>query len=137
LVKTLHDPEDPKVRALATLALAQGKFGASAREIVPELVKAFQDREPQVRAGAATALKYIGRDLKDRGEMDTPAEVLVPGLVKALEVSDREVRSQAAKALGNMGRHAKDAIPALQAMLQDEGLREVATWALERIRAEE
>jgi HEAT repeat protein len=69
--------------------------------------------------------------------METAAEVLVPGLVKALEDSDREVRSQATKALGNMGRHAKDAIPVLQAMLQDEKLRETAAWALEKIRAEE
>lgn len=52
-------------------------------------------------------------------------------------LSDRGVRLQVATTLGQMGPRAKDAIPALQEMLQDEGLRKTAAWALERIRSQE
>ena len=67
------------------------------------LTEALQDRENQVRQGAANAL----------GKMGEKAVAAVPFLIEALEDDFAFGRGHAATALGRIGKKAARAIPAL------------------------
>src|SRR5262249_12686705 len=80
------------------------------KELVPALVEAMKDTDPNVRATAAAVLGSLGKDATGNKE-------LVPTLVAALNDSNFEVRQMAAMALAATG---KESVPALQEALRDK-----------------
>jgi HEAT repeat protein len=91
---------DPRGRVGATAAL--GSIRPVLPAVVPALVQATTDANPQVRGFAADALGWTGQ------------EAGVPALVKTLRDPDDGVRMVAAGALGRLGPAARDAIPELR-----------------------
>jgi HEAT repeat protein len=118
------------------------KLGPGAKAALPELIKALDDPDRQVWAGAVGAIAAIGPDAKDAiprlleafsnskardGRQRDRGQVLFrsayaltcigdaarPALIEALKSEETEIRLGAAKALGGMGPRAKDAVPAL------------------------
>ena len=63
-----------------------------ARRALPVLIRALEDKDPQVRSGAAVAL----------GELGSEAASALPALKQALSDKDSQVREAAAKALGKI-----------------------------------
>jgi HEAT repeat protein len=98
---------------------ALSKMGPEAREALPALKEALQDRHTPCRRYAAMAL----------GELGVEAKGALPELRKALSDNDTEVRNQAAVAMANIG---PDSLVLLRAMLDDEdfGVREKGVQAL-------
>lgn len=82
------------------------------KEAVPELIKALEDEDPEVRSAAAVALGQIGPD----------AKTAVPNLIWALSDRETEVRMYAALGLRGIGPDAKDAVPELLRALNDDDL---------------
>jgi HEAT repeat protein len=105
VVKALADKNDG-VRRKAAFAL--GRIAPGAKEALPALIGAFDDANEDVRAAASEAVGRFGADA-------------VPALVGALKEKKVPRSVQAARALGEMGSDAKDAVPALKAMLYEEG----------------
>ncbi len=92
---------------------ALGRIGPPARQAVPALLAALEDKEGHVRAKAAAAL----------WEVDGNAGATVPVLI-ALLLDDEEVRDHAwwetvPDTLGRMGSAAAPAVPALVELLRD------------------
>jgi HEAT repeat protein len=118
--------QDPEVRRIRT-AIMQGDMNVLRNPTaMPELRKALDNPDKDVRARAAWAFAEIGPDAKD----------VVPQLRKALrDDEDREVRSMAAYALSRMGLAAKTAVPELRKAMrdQDKKVRHMATYAIGRI----
>lgn len=112
----LGPPAEVGVQQSAADALA--KIGVAA---VPTLLEALENKDPTVRARAASALARMG----------PTASSAVPALTKALSDPDEDVRRNAARALGQMGPAAESAIPALSAVLtqpeQPEGPKSPAS----------
>ena len=73
------------------------------------LLRALRDPDPGVRATAASAFQFWGKNV----------EVVVAALTQALSDPDVGVRGNAATSLGRFGPAAKPAIPALRRLLQD------------------
>jgi len=122
LKQALQD-QDPDVRWRAADAL--GKMGAEAKDAVPDLTKALQDKaDARLRGSAAAALGNIGID----------AKAAVPELQAALQDDNKRVQRNAATALGNMGEVAKVAMDDLIALLQnpdtDKGVKSSAASTL-------
>src|SRR5262245_50409380 len=92
---------------------------------VPDLIKALEDEDWEVRNQAAVALGVIGPE----------AKAAVPALIDVLQGEDKYLRSHAATALGKVGRQAGTAVPALTRALQDkdEDVRRNAAAALGQI----
>jgi HEAT repeat protein len=136
------------------------KMGSVAKEVVPELLQAFdKSSDWMVRAAAAYALanaeKYAIRALptlqknlktekygevrvaicKAIGSMGSEAKEAVPQLILGLEDLDESVVQAAAEALGNIGPSARIAIPNLIQVLSSYGAneREAAAKALAKI----
>src|SRR5262245_30705422 len=77
---------------------------------VPELIKALNDEDWQVRNQAAVVLGVIGPD----------AKAAVPPLIEVLQNEDKYLRRNGAVALGKIGPEAKAAVPALIKVLKDK-----------------
>jgi beta-lactamase regulating signal transducer with metallopeptidase domain len=84
---TLHRSDDADDRELATLALAL----TSGRDVIPALLQALGDRDPQVREKAAIGLA-LRRDAR-----------VVDPLIAAMSDPDAQVREKVAIALGTSG----------------------------------
>jgi HEAT repeat protein len=80
---------DTSVVGRCTAARALGQMGAQAREALPALLQALQDREPLVRDAAADAIGCIGPDAPDA----------TLALMQALTDTNSFVQATAAKAL--------------------------------------
>ncbi len=129
------------------------RLGPSA---IPSLVKALDNRNPDIRAGAAAALGLIGSDsapvvqaltkaLKDRRiraeaalalwRIDPDVPRAVPALLQALRDPDPELRAQAAYCIREMSSDAEFAIPALIRRLKDDSpvVQRSAAYALGEI----
>ncbi|MFL5339813.1 MAG: HEAT repeat domain-containing protein [Gemmataceae bacterium] len=92
------------------------------KELVPALVDALKDIDPDVRQHAALALAAVG-------------SVAVKPLTEALKDGSRERRAAAAYAIGQMGYVGRDAVPELVKLLKDEdpNVRRAAAQAISRI----
>jgi HEAT repeat protein len=92
---------------------------------VEDLIELLQDADPLVRIQAGFTLGALGDD----------AAAAVPVLVEMLLQGDRQDRKLAATTLGQIGPGAANAVPALLEVTNDEddGLADVAVWALEVI----
>jgi HEAT repeat protein len=80
---------DANVVARCTAARALGQMGPQAREALPALLQALQDREPLVRDSVAEAIGCVGPE--------APEAVLA--LIQALTDTNSFVQATAAKAL--------------------------------------
>ena len=91
-------------------------------ELVPALIEALKDSDPDVRQHTALALAAIG------------ADALKP-LRDALKDTNKDLRAGAAYALGQMGYTGRDAIPELVKTLKDDdpNVRRAAAQAVSRI----
>lgn len=79
-------------------------LGASCVAVLPDMIKALQDKDIGVRRAVLQAI----------GECEVLAAPAVPNLIRALEDEDQGVRWNAATALSRIGPEAKDAVPALR-----------------------
>lgn len=129
-----------------------GELGAASKDVLPALIREFQDRDWSVRREVARAIGNIGPEARtaipalverlrdeDRrvcteaiatlGKLGVSA---IPALVSALDAKTPFVRSSAAWVLASFNSAAKPAIPALIAALKDEDwqVRWVAAYAL-------
>ncbi|UCG64155.1 MAG: HEAT repeat domain-containing protein, partial [Deltaproteobacteria bacterium] len=91
--------------------------------VVPVLITALGDGNPDARTGAAFILGDIGPE----------AKAAVPALIRALDDSDEEVRSYAAQSLGLIGHGTQEVISALIKALSDpeDYVGDRAAYALE------
>lgn len=114
------------VRAEAAGSLRR-RFGPAADNVLPALIRAMKDPEPDVRRAAAGTLGQIG----------PPAKAAAPHLIEALEDKHRPVRGAAAYALRGVRSKAPQAIEALLATAKDgdehEDVRVKALRALHAI----
>jgi HEAT repeat protein len=110
-----------------------GRLGWLAREAMPALVSALDDRDPKVREAAAHAIgqmgpeslpvlakmlnhqdKYVRRNAAwAMGKLGPLARPALSSLCEALKDTDPRTASGTAQALGNMGADGADAIPSL------------------------
>jgi HEAT repeat protein len=129
-----------------------GELGAASKDVLPALIREFQDRDWCVRREVARAIGNIGPEARtaipalverlrdeDRRVSTEAISTLgklgvssIPALVSALEAKTPYVRSSAAWVLASFNSAAKPAIPALIAVLKDEDwqVRWVADYAL-------
>lgn len=103
LLETLRD-KTPYVRYRAAEVLARN-FAA---DILPDMLTALRDPDPDMRRMATAVLKFLGKRA-------LPA---VPALTQALKDDSFDVREGAADALGAIGPLAEDAVPRLIAVLR-------------------
>jgi HEAT repeat protein len=152
LIEMLKD-EDNGVRAVAADSLA--RYGAKAKDAVPDLVAMLKDKKrgsERGRSSAARALGAIGPEaktaipalaelLRDRDEdvrcaaitgLSGMGSASVPILLDLLKDKDSRVRVNAIVGLGHIGVDAAPAIPALAELLrsQDAEIHRSALWAL-------
>jgi hypothetical protein len=115
--------EDATTRLAAALALRD--LGPPAAVVLPALIAALSDVTPTTRFVAAAALAHMG-------SVAVPA---IPALVERLQVPNEEVRilRNVAQALGMIGPPAASAIPSLQNVRKQIGVREEADQAILRI----
>jgi HEAT repeat protein len=113
LIADLKNKKDPYARTVAADLLGfKCSLPANAIFIIvlPSLVEALKDKDPDVREAAAYAIGNIG-----------PAAIgVVPSLIKALKDENPDVREAAIYALGGFGSAAASAIPALIKALKDK-----------------
>ncbi|WP_159461564.1 HEAT repeat domain-containing protein, partial [Thermoflexus hugenholtzii] len=104
----------------AELAAESGYAKGIWEHLGPELRRALQDKDADVRRAAVQALEKMGPPV-------------LPALLQALQDEDADVRRAAAEALGNIGD--PPALPALTQALQDEdgGVRRAAAEVLEKM----
>ncbi len=109
LTQTLRDGPDDARRAAA---MALGRLGLRAIDVVPQLAAALRDADPRVRAASAFALSSCG----------SHAHEAVPALRAALADTHAAVRCRAAFTLGQMGSAAKAAVNELARLVSDPDL---------------
>lgn len=92
------------------------------KDLVPSLIDALKDADPEVRQNSAMALAALGQD------------ALTP-LKDALKDTNKEKRAAAAYALGQMGNTGRDAMTELLKLLKDDepGVRRSVSQAISRI----
>jgi hypothetical protein len=107
------------------LAIASDELAQIGPTAIRTLVSALNDSDPDVREGAAEALREIGPTATDA----------FPAVIASLRDTDASVRICSALALGCFGPRAKDAVPGLIVTLSDgdAGVRKSAAFALARI----
>jgi hypothetical protein len=115
--------DDPTTRLAAALALRD--LGPPAAVALPALIEALKDVTPTTRFVAAAAIAHMG----------SAAVPAIPALIERLQVPGEEVRilRNVAHALGMIGPPAATAIPALQIVRKQIGVREEADQAILRI----
>jgi hypothetical protein len=96
------------------------------KELVPALIEALKDVDPEVRQNSALALSTLGRDA-------------IAPLKDALKDANKEKRAAAAYALGQMGYAGREAMTELLKVLKDDeaAVRRSASQAISRIVAAE
>jgi HEAT repeat protein len=111
--------------ALRSLGKLQERAPLEPGLVVPQLLDALADRDPGVRAMAATYLGIIHEHPDD----------VVPALAEMLKDGDPAVRTAAATALGGFGAAAKPAVPALRRAAgdRDENVAREASRALVKL----
>jgi len=102
-----------------------GNLEKNAHAMLPVLITALTDSDPEVRRNANVALDRIG-------DVNNTA---IPELTKALNSPDLETRISAIHALGSFGVNAQASVPELIRALSssDEEVRTVSLYALNRI----
>lgn len=118
IAKLLATSPDASVRSSAAMAL--GQAGPEARGYISELIKALEEREPDVVNAATSALVQL-KEAVTTGQLNS--------LVKLLDDSDPQVRCNAARVLGMLGSKARTSIPELVQLLQDREPAVVITAA--------
>src|SRR5262245_17126430 len=98
---------------------------AKHKDLIPSLMAALKDSDPQVRITSGHTLVYLGKEA-------------VPALIEALQSKDRETRANAAFVLGGIGKPAQEALPALIKAMRDndDEVRQRVIYAINRIVAE-
>jgi HEAT repeat protein len=123
LARVLFDPDfHARMAAAATLE----KYGPPAKAAVPEMARAVDVGDAEIRVAVIRALEAVDpRDPRD-------AQPAIPALSKALAHPDVRVRRAAAEALSRFGPLARDAEPALRRALDDreDVVRKAAAEAL-------
>jgi serine/threonine protein kinase len=126
----------PNVRLRWRAAVGLWEMGPTAKDAVPALTKALQDKALPVAHAAAEALRTITEeresDLLGPPPTTGSGPIDVSALIDALRHEDVSVREWAAVALGHLGPSAKDAVTALRAALKNtmSGIRDWAAAAL-------
>jgi len=139
---------DPSSHVRSNAAFALGWLGKD-REVVPPLIEALGDPDPEVRRYAANAFTILGSisapavpkliELVDDphmgytaaralGAIGPPAQRSIPQLIKALRRDNTLARMEFMIALGKFGPGAKQAIPDLL-VLANDGDPDVKKWA--------
>lgn len=150
----------PELHVRLGSALALGRLGPDAKDAVPLLIQAIEDKNEQVCAAAALALAQIGPDAgsavdalrKSLSRVNGEARLNVGWalwrirqdpwgpqvLAQTLEYPDPNIRRDSAALLGHIGAGAKEAVPALTTVLADKttAVRAAAAMALGQIGAE-
>jgi len=96
-------------------------LGPTAKPIIPDLIKLFQNEYPNVADEASFALRGIG------------PEAVAPLIQAFTNSDDPRVQLYAAYSLGLFGSKAREAVPILAASLQDKSRRNFVAEALGRI----
>ncbi len=123
LARVLFDPDfHARMAAAATLE----KYGPPAKAAVPEMARAVDVGDAEIRVAVIRALEAV--DPRDPRE----AQPAIPALSKALAHPDVRVRRAAAEALSRFGPLARAAEPALRRALDDREdlVRKAAAEAL-------
>jgi HEAT repeat protein len=115
LREALKPPHQSSTLTTARAAEALGRFGADARDAIPELVALLGRQEADLRESAAGALGSIG----------PPAKAAVPALTRLLEDQDLRIRARAAVALWRITARSGPAVPVLAKVLNAPELRQV------------
>lgn len=118
--------EDNRELRLTVLSICHEMQGA-ANDLVPDLVKVFDEQDDLVVARAASAVGSIKRK----------PELAVRPLIKLLGHPAEDVRREAARALSQFGAAAEPAIPHLRRAIEQESdpdAREFMEWCHMRIR---
>jgi HEAT repeat protein len=108
---------DPAVRRAALRALAA--LGPAAAPAIPELLERLRDADIALRTEAAGVFSRIGR-------------AAVGPLVEALQTPDQDLRRAILVTLTELGPEAVGASPAVEPLLEDDGL---GPWAVEALRS--
>ena len=121
--KTLRSSESD-AKDLATAVKELGKLGAIAskytKDIIPDLMKMLDHKDPRVRGEAAHAIGMVDPDEK---------EPVVDKLIKILkEEKVDSVKLSAAQGLAAMGSEAKAALPALKEAVAAAGKKEARPY---------
>lgn len=92
---------------------------------IEKLIENLKDSDQVIRLHAATVIGSLGED----------AEPAIPALIDLLTTGDVHDRKLAALTLGEFGPAAEAAIPVLlnAANDEDDGVSDMAIWALEQI----
>lgn len=118
-------PRPPEPREVARQLLQKWPTmnGAARRAAVPDMMKALQVEDEDVRLGVALAIDQAGKDA-------------APELVAHLHSPDAGVRYYAAWGLGRLGPDAKDAYSPLTQSLRDKNgdVRRKAAWAVVQLK---
>lgn len=104
LYKLKYGGNDDRFEALYAL----GQLERTCEEILPDILRALQDLEPEVRCEAITTLIKLGRD----------HEKTIPALLERLQDKDPYVCSHAATILGELKREPEQVVSALFQQLQ-------------------
>lgn len=129
--------QDPDVRLRQHAALALGILGGGwypfecgpakidIEQALPDLVRALNDGDAQVRAWSTQAIGGLGET----------GETAVPRLIQLLESGDLSARYSAVRALELIGPPAISALPTLERLLSDpdDDIRRATARAVERI----
>jgi len=149
LAKLLDDPSDPLIARNAIHVLRT----FNDEVVIPTLVAATTNNDPQVRAAAALDLGYrrspangviqcllsrlADTDTQVRataasalGKFPNAPATIVPSLTESLRDPNRSVQDNAAQSLGSFGEKAKGAVPALVEIVTSRGSNCPAASAL-------
>ena len=138
--------EKDAVRLEAAYALSQ--FGRQAEPAIPDLIRALEDGDKEVRQFVQESLRSIGKaaippliralEHERKGIREGAAHTLflfgdeakeaVPALIEALSDPEPSVRGRAALALGSIGPAAKTAVRKLIALLEDPRTDHDVRW---------
>jgi hypothetical protein len=113
---------------LAGGSSSEGRIKMDVSAAVPALIRATEDQDADVRAGATHALAAVGPKAKDA----------VPALIRLLKDPQEGPRNTSCMALGAIGPFAKQALPALREAQNDlrKDVRQFARQAIKKLKGE-